>query len=137
MNILNIFHYSYYFDNYINPDFRFIWWLVSIFFVGIIVIIFLHIKFNKRFKKLNKFQRFWWAHGINMGYTITVTSLVHLFFRYQNIPYLNWRFWPALVVFGLIGWGIYLVYYSKKIYPQQVKERELRATQAKYFRHRR
>ncbi|MFH1088538.1 MAG: hypothetical protein V1719_01710 [Patescibacteria group bacterium] len=137
MNILNIFKPSYYFDSYINPDFRLFWLLV----VFLAVILLLTIFFNLRTKSLQRdwsgIKKFWWTHWSNMVYTVSIFGLVHLFLRYQNIPYLNWRFWPFLMVLGILSWLGYLIYYRQKIQPQKQANKELRRGVAYYFRRRR
>ena len=137
MNLLNIFHFSYYTDNYLSPEWQWFWPLVIIWGLGLIITIVFNWRFIKLSKKWSGDHKFWWTHILNMGYTLSVVSLVHLFFRYENIPYLNWRLWPALMVLGLLGWGGYLVYYRYRLLPKKVADRENRKSLAYYFRRRR
>lgn len=137
MNLLHIFRFSYYTDSYVDPDFKLLWPLVIIWVLGLAATIILHWRLVKLGKKWSGDRKFWWTHGLNIGYTLSIVGLVHLFFRYQNIPYLNWRLWPSLMVLGLLGWIGYLVYYRYKLLPKKVAERETKKSLAYYFRRRR
>lgn len=136
MGIGHIFKISYYFDSYVNPDFKLLLPLVIIFGLLLVITIILQRKFNKLNKQFSGDKKFWWTHWLNIGYTTSIVSLVHLFFRYENIPYLNWRLWPALLVLGLIGWIAYLMYYRRFILPKKQADREERKGVASYFRRR-
>ncbi|MBU1092360.1 hypothetical protein KJ836_01655 [Patescibacteria group bacterium] len=137
MNILNVLKPSYYFDSFVNPDFKLLWPLV----VVLTVVLLLTIIFNIRTKSLQRewsgIKKFWWTHWSNMAYTVSIVGLVHLFLRYQNIPYINWRFWPLLMILGVFSWLGYLLYYRKVIQPQKQADKELRKGVAYYFRRRR
>lgn len=133
----NIFKLSYFTDSYANPDFALLWWLAGFFGLLLLVTIFFHWRLGKLGKQWSGDRKFWWTHGFNMGYTLSIVSLIHLFFRYENMPYFNWRLWPALLVLGLLGWGGYLVYYRYKVQPKKQIDRETKKSLAYYFRKRR
>ncbi|MFA5967012.1 MAG: hypothetical protein WC805_00645 [Patescibacteria group bacterium] len=136
MAIKNIFHYTYYFDASINSEFPGFWAMVIILALILVLSIILQTRHNKLFKKLNKEKKFWWAHWLNMGYTLSITGLIWLFFRYQGIAYFNWRFWPALLILGILIWLAYLAY-QRRLLPKQRLEQEAEKSQAYYFRRRR
>ncbi|HCR41772.1 TPA: hypothetical protein DIV45_00125 [Patescibacteria group bacterium] len=137
MSILNFFKLSYYFDSYINPDFRFFWLVVALLAAMFLATIVMNIRIKPLWRNWSGEKRFWWTHWSNLAYTISIVSLVHLFLRYQLIPYVNWRFWPLLLVIIVLIWLGYLVYYRRKIQPQKHIERESRKSLAYYFRRRR
>ncbi len=136
MAIKNIFHYTYYFDQYVKPEFPGFWVVVVIMALILVLTIILHLRFGRLFKKLPREKKFWWSHWLNIGYTVSVVELVWLFFRYQSIAYFNWRLWPALIILGVTGWIGYLVYYRYRLLPQERAEQETQKSRAYYFRRR-
>ena len=137
MRIFNIFKISYYFDSYVAPEFIWLWMMVILLGLVLLITIFFNWRMAKLGKKWSGDTKFWWTHGLNMGYTLSIIGLIHLFFRYQNIPYLNWRLWPALLVLGIVGWVAYLVYYRYKLLPKKHADRAAKKSLAYYFRSRR
>lgn len=137
MSIKHIFHYTYYFDRYIEPQFPGFWVVVGIMAALLVLTIIGNLRFNRLFKKLAKEQKFWWSQGLNISYTISAVELVWLFFRYESIPYFNWRLWPALLWLGVGVWLGYLGYYQYRIVPKQRADREVKKNLAYYFRRRR
>ena len=137
MSIANIFKISYYFNTFPDATFKLLLPLVILLGVILVITIILHWRFNKMAKKLSGDKKFFWAHFLNMGYTFSLVNLAHLWFRYETIPYMNWRIWPALTLLGIIGWLGYLAYYRYKLLPKKHVERESRKSLAYYFRRRR
>jgi len=136
MSILHLFKLSYYIDSFADPDFKLLWPLVILLGLVLITVIIGQRRFNKLNRNLSGDQKFWWTHWLNIGYTISIVGLFHLFIRYENIPYLNWRLWPTLVILGVASWIIYLIYYRRIILPKKQAEREERKGVATYFRRR-
>ena len=136
MAIKNIFYFTYYFDPSVNPEFPGFWVVAAFLVLALVLTIILQIRHNRLFKKLNKENKFWWSHWLSMGYTLSITGLVWLFFRYEGIAYFNWRFWPALLSIGMVVWLGYLIYYRYRLFPKQRLEQEAQKSQAYYFRRR-
>ncbi|MFH0912352.1 MAG: hypothetical protein V1807_01700 [Patescibacteria group bacterium] len=137
MNFLNIFKLSYYFDSYAGPELALLWPLVILMVIVLAGTIVLNIRLVKFSKQWIGERKFWWAHWLNIGYTFSITGLAGLFFRYESIPYFNWRFWPALMIVGIVGWIGYLIYYRYKLLPQKRADQVNRQQRAYYFRRRR
>lgn len=137
MHFINLFKISYYFNAFPDATFKLFWPLVILMGLLLVITIILHLRMRKITKQLSGDQKFWWTHWLNMGYTISCVSLLHLFFRFETIPYVNWRIWPALLVVGVAGWIGYLIYYRYKLLPKKKADREVRKNLAYYFRRRR
>ena len=136
MSLIHIFYPTYYFDKNIEPLFPGFWGVVAIMGIILMVTIVLNLRSSGSFKKLPKEKKFWWTHWLNIGYTVSLVELVWLFFRFEAIPYLNWRLWPALMILGVLGWLGYLGYYRYKLLPQHLVEKEQQQSRAYYFRRR-
>ena len=137
MNILNLFKLSYYFNAFPNTVFKLFWPLVIVCTLILVATVVGHWYFGRRGKKWTGDTKFWWTHWINIGYVISIVGLLSLFFRYETIPYFNWRIWPALMVVGAAAWIGYLVYYRYRLLPKKQVDRETKKSLAYYFRRRR
>ena len=137
MQIINFFHPAYYIDSYLTPDFKWLWPLVVWWGLILLAAIVVQLRYRGVYKNWSGGRKFWWTHWSNMSYTVSILALAHLFFRFQNIPYFNWRLWPALLVIGILGWLGYLIYYRYRIQPKKQADRKVRRAVASYFRRRR
>ena len=137
MHFINLFKLSYHFNNFPDAVFKLFWPMVILCGLVLFITVISNWRLAKFGKKWSGDVKFWWTHWLNMGYTFSIVGLLHLFFRYETIPYANWRIWPALMVIGIIGWIGYLVYYRYKLLPKKQADREVKQSLAYYFRRRR
>ena len=97
MSLLNVFKLSYYFDAFSGSVFTGFWWgfgaLVTVFLVTFL----LGLKWGRDKTATGRVKEVRGA-WLSIGYTLGVVGLLWLFFRYQGIPYLNWRLWPAALI---------------------------------------
>lgn len=136
MSFANIFKISYYFDSSVGYTFTGFWVVVGILFLILVVSIFGSIKLGKN-KKDSQRKKFLLSSWVNIGYLFSILGLFLLFFRYQGIAYLNWRFWIDILLLVIIVWGGYLIYYQKKILPKKNAEKDIKISQQYYFKRRR
>jgi len=136
MSLLHLFQISYYFDPYVDFDFPGFWIIVVLLAVMLVVSTWFARKLDHR-KNLSGHLREFWQGWINLGYTLSIVGLLYLFLRFQNLVYVNWRFWPAMLILWGIGRSIYLIYVYKKVLPKRAAEKESRKMMSYYFRRRR
>lgn len=99
MSLLSIFKISYYFDNNTGSTFTGFWVVVALmvlFLVASLVI-------KKKPELVKKFDRRVVYRLTRVAFIFAWVMLLWLFFRYEGIPYLSWRLWPAI----LLIWAIY------------------------------
>jgi len=135
MSILNLFKFSYYFDPSINYNSGYFWIvlgiLIAIFFVSLVV----NSKLIKN-KSISGIKRKFLLNWTNLGLIISSIGLVYLFFRYESIPYLNWRLWPTLLILWGLSRAVYLIYFKIKILPGKLLIKEKEKSGSYYFRKR-
>ena len=51
---------------------------------------------------------------------LAIVGLLLLLFRWQIVPFFSKRIWLVLWTFAVIGGGVYVWYYLRKLYPQRV-----------------
>jgi hypothetical protein len=54
-------------------------------------------------------------------YIISIIGLIFLFFNYEGIPFLGYKFWIILDIISLIGYLIYIIFYILTKIPGEVK----------------
>lgn len=135
MSILNLLKFHYYFDIFLDYDSGYFWValiiLILIFFVSLIA--------NSRLiknKSMSGIKRKFFLNWVNLGLTVSSLGLIYLFFRYQSIPYLNWRLWPTLLILWGLSRAIYLTYFKIKILPAKLLLKQKEKSGSYYFRKR-
>jgi len=135
MSILNLLKFHYYFDISLDYDSGYFWValiiLILIFFVSLIA--------NSRLiknKSMSGIKRKFFLNWVNLGLTVSSLGLIYLFFRYQSIPYLNWRLWPTLLVLWGLSRAVYLTYFKIKILPAKLLLKQKEKSGSYYFRKR-
>ncbi|MFA5270540.1 MAG: hypothetical protein WC400_02975 [Patescibacteria group bacterium] len=136
MSLLHLFQISYYFDPTVAYDFPGFWVVVILLAIVLVGSIWFGRTILHR-KDLSGHLREFWQGWISLGYTTSIVGLIYLFFRFENLMYVNWRLWPALLVLWVIGRSIYLIYIYKKVLPKKAAEKESRKMMSYYFRRRR
>jgi hypothetical protein len=136
MSLLHLFKISYYFDANVGYDFPGFWAVVTLLIIILAGAIWFGQVIERR-KNLSGHAREFWQGWIGLAYILSIIGLVYLFLRYENIMYFNWRLWPALLILGVIGRGISLIYIYKRILPKRAAERENQKMISYYFRRRR
>jgi len=136
MSLIHLFKISYYFDPYVSFDFPGFWVVVTLLALLLVASIWFGQRIAHR-KNLSGHLREFWLGWINLGYTLSIVGLVYLFLRFQNIVYVNWRLWPALLILWVVGRALYLIYVYKKVLPKRAAEKESRKMMSYYFRRRR
>lgn len=135
MFLVNIFKISYYFDNFTGYNFPGFWVVLGFLVVLLFVALIGSAKLNKN-KKLPPSKKLLISGWVNLGYLLSIVGLCLLFFRYQGIPYLNWRIWPTALLITVIVRVISLIYYQKKLLPKKDAERQAKISQQYYFKRR-
>ena len=135
MSLANIFKISYYFDNFAGYDFSGFWIILGFLLCILFVALIGSAKLGRN-KKLAFSRKFLISSWINLGYLLSIVGLCLLFFRYQGIPYLNWRIWPTVLIIVVIVQAISLIYHQKKVLPKKDAERQSRINQQYYFKRR-
>ncbi len=69
----------------------------------------------------------------NISLTVGLLGLLWLFFRQQQVPFLAWRFWLALMFGGLLWSVIRTIIFLVKRYPEIKAEKAEREMKAKYL----
>jgi len=105
MNFLNIFKWTYYFDD--NLAMTFLGWgywvIVGLLGLGIIAAIVV----PRVTKKLPFLPRQIILHSAALAMLVGWLGLLWLFFRYEGLRYLSWRLWPTiLLVYALVRIGL-------------------------------
>jgi len=136
MSLLHLFKISYYFDPNLSFDFKGFWVVVILLAVLLVVSIWWAQKIARN-KNLSGHLREFWQGWISLGYTLSIFGLIYLFIRFENLMYVNWRLWPALLILYVIGRSLYLIYVYKKVLPKRAAEKESRKMMSYYFRRRR
>ena len=136
MSLLNLFKISYYFDPVVGYYFAGLWVVVGLLVAILVASIWLG-RIVARKKDISGITREFWQGWTGLGYTLSVLGLIYILVRFENLMYVNWRLWPAL----LILWAAYrsgqLIYLYKKVLPRRAAERANRKAQSYYFRRRR
>ena len=115
MNIANLLHISYYFDNNMESSFNGFWVLLVVFVLLILGAWIVSFKFIKQW---NFLKRVIAGRLIRAAQIIGWIGLGWLFFRFENIPMFSWRIWPALLFVYLLVEVFYLIKWVKKDYPK-------------------
>ncbi|MBN2585134.1 hypothetical protein JXA59_00595 [Patescibacteria group bacterium] len=136
MSLLHFFKISYYFDPVVSYYFPGLWVTVTLLIVILVASIWFDRKMARR-KNISGHLKEFWQGWVNLGYTLSIVGLIYLFFRFENLMYVNWRLWPTLLVLWTIGRSIHLIYIYKKVLPKRAAERESRKMTSYYFRRRR
>ncbi len=135
MSILNLFKLHYYFDISLGYTSKYFWVVLSILALIFFISLIANSKLAKN-KSMSGIKRKFFLNWVNLGLIISSVGLVYLFFRYQSIPYLNWRLWPTI----LILWGLsragYLIYFKIKILPAKLLVKQKEKSGSYYFRKR-
>lgn len=135
MSILNLFKFSYYFDTSVNYSPKYFWVILSL----LIVIFFASLVVNSKLiknKNMSGIKRKFFLNWTNLGLIISSIGLVYLFFRYQGILYLNWRFWPTILILWGLSRAAYLIYFKVKILPGKLLLKQKEKSGSYYFRKR-
>ena len=69
----------------------------------------------------------------NISLTVGLLGLLWLFFRQQQVPFLAWRFWLALLFGGLLWSVIRTIIFLVRRYPEIKAEKADREMKAKYL----
>jgi len=136
MSLLNLFKISYYVDSSIGYYFNGFWVVLGVLVALFITSLVFNAKISK-YKNLSGIKRDYLARWSNLVLTISIVSLAYLFFRFQAIPYFNWRLWPLLITVGSLVWAGYLAYLKLKVIPKKIAHKEREKSKAYYFRKRR
>lgn len=135
MSLVNIFKISYYFDNFTGYNLPGFWVVLSFLIILLFLALISGAKLNKN-KKLPPSRKLLINGWINLGYLLSIVGLCLLFFRYQSIPYFNWRIWPTALLITAIVRAVSLIYYQKKLLPKKDAERQAKISQQYYFKRR-
>lgn len=115
MSILNLFHLSYYFDNYAYQTFPGFWVVLGL---AVVVLVGSVILKNKS-KSMVFAKRAIIAKITAPLFISSWILLVWMFFRYEGVVYLAWRLWPTLILIYLIVSGVLLYRFIKVELPQK------------------
>ncbi|OGB75434.1 hypothetical protein A2810_01020 [candidate division Kazan bacterium RIFCSPHIGHO2_01_FULL_49_10] len=135
MSLLHLFKISYYFDPVVSYDFPGFWVVVVLLAAALMFSVWFGRTIAHR-KNLSGHVREFWQGWVNLGGTLSIVGLIYLFFRFENLMYVNWRLWPALLILYVIGRSLYLIYVYKKVLPKRAAEKESRKMMSYYFRRR-
>lgn len=136
MSLLSFLKLSYYFDSFLGYTFPGFWVILGI-LLGVFILSLIGSAKLSRNKRLSGQKKALWGGWVNLGYLLSLGGMIWLFFRYQGLYYLNWRFWPVLLLIGVGGWAGYLIYFQRIILPKKLADQQAKVTQAAYFRRRR
>lgn len=115
MSILNLFHLSYYFDNYAYQTFPGFWIVLGLAIVALVASVILKDKSkNMVFAKRAIIGRITGPVFISSW-----ILLLWMFFRYEGVVYLAWRVWPALIFVYLVVSGVLLYRFIKVELPKK------------------
>ncbi|MBU0546347.1 hypothetical protein KKA13_03785 [Patescibacteria group bacterium] len=130
MSVLNLFYWSYWFNQpYIARGWVMWVWVggfLGLVLTGIIMRMMSQIKEDNLIKEV--FRRF-----SNLGVVMGVCGLVWLFLRQQRVPFLAWRFWLLFWLIILIWWLVKVLRYSIKRIPEIKREQTERMAKEKYL----
>lgn len=117
MSIINIFNWTYYFDDNLSMTFlNWGYWVIIGLLIAMIVTSFI---LPNKTKKLPFLQRQLVLRTNHLLNLIGWLGLIWLVFRYEGIRYLSWRFWPALLwVYALIQIGL-MIKFAKFDFPKK------------------
>jgi hypothetical protein len=115
MNILHFLHPSYYTDSNLGFTFTGFWWVVGV--LGALLIAALWVANWIKKAKVTATKRRFYGHLIKAAHIISIGGLVYLFFRYEQITYLNLRLWPLLLALAAIWQIVAALLYKKKKEP--------------------
>lgn len=101
MNLLHLFQISYYFDSFSGTIFPGFWVAFGVLVAIFLVTLGFGIKWGQDKSATGRIKE---ARGkwLSLGYAFSIIGLGWLFFRYQGIPYFNWRLWPVALVIAAI-----------------------------------
>lgn len=117
MNFLNIFDWTYYFDD--NLTMTFLGWGYWIIVGLLILMIVAAAVASRRTKKLPALPRQVVLKLVVLANVVGWVGLLWLFFRYEGIRYLSWRLWPALlIIYVLIQVGL-IIKFAKFDFPSR------------------
>jgi hypothetical protein len=104
MSILHFFYWTYYFND--NLSMTFVGWGYWAIVGLLVVMIIASVVLPAKTKKLPFLQRQIVMRSNHLFSLVGWLGLIWLMFRYEGIPYLSWRVWPAiLTVYSLIQIG--------------------------------
>lgn len=135
MSILNLFKFDYYFNIYLQYDSGYFWIVLSILILIFFVSLIVNSKLTKN-KTMSGIKKKFFLNWVNLGLIVSSIGLAYLFFRYQGIPYLNWRLWPTILILWGLSRAVYLTYYRIKILPDKLRLKQKEKAGSYYFRKR-
>lgn len=130
MNIKNLFHVDYWFDQPFTAQGTTLWVLMGLFLL--LIVAGLVCKILAQFQE-DKFKKILLKRFGSVGLTMGFVALVLMFFRQEGIRFFAWRFWLLLWVAGLAWWICTIVSYLRKRVPDIKQEEDKRARMAKYL----
>lgn len=136
MSIKSLFKISYYFDPNVSFDFPGFWVILILLIVILSAGIWCGRMLARR-KNISGHLKEFWQGWVGLSYTLSIVGIFYLSLRFENIMYVNWRLWPALLILWVIGRAIYLIYVYQKVLPKKVAEKASRKMMSYYFRRRR
>ncbi len=129
MSLLNIFKISYYFDNNTGSTFTGFWVLV-----GLVVLLLIASVVLKRKPELVKIDRRVLYKMTRIAFIFSWIMLLWLFFRYEGVMYLSWRFWPAILILWVIYEKVLLYRFWKYELPARRSRGDENSSKEKYLR---
>lgn len=130
MNVVNLFHLSYWFYQPLIARGWVKWFWVlgflSLVLSGLVVRI---IRQRRQDEEIKEALRRLGNCGLAMG----LLGLLWLFFRQEHVVFLAWRFWLALWLAGFLWWLCRVIKYIVRRLPEIKREKWERETREKYL----
>ena len=130
MSIRGIFDPNYYFDSFPYHLFPGFWWVIGA--VGILLVA--SVVAKRRSAKLEYYKREIISRLTRTGFIFSWLFLLWAFFRFNGVPALNWRLWPALLGVYVLIELFYLWRFAKVDYPKRLAKKPGLRTADKYLK---
>ncbi|MFH0905225.1 MAG: hypothetical protein V1826_00680 [bacterium] len=130
MSPQNLFRIAYYFDS--NTDSIFPGMVAVL--IGLVLIIIVSLIVSRKLAKWSHFKKEVASRLTRAGSLVGWVGLLWLLCRYEGVPYLAWRAWPALLAIYLAIELVYLGVFVKVDYPKQRKRQVVHKDKDLYLR---
>jgi len=115
MSIANIFKLSYFFDNFPGSTFPGSTYILAV----LVLIVLASVIVSYKAGKWSYFKKQIAIRLTRTGFVIGWFGLAWIWLRFEGVPYLSWRLWPAILFIYLVMELVYLVKFVKFDFPKQ------------------
>ena len=108
-------------------------WALLISLVALLLVsVALRIAFGRK-RALDRHEKHTHSRVVSLLQTTAILGLVWLFFAYEQVTILQWRWWVLLIGLGAVVWAAHIVYEAKRLVPRYRDEERMSVEKLKYM----